>query len=134
LQFNDFTTPNHKPVKLTNIEAALASSLHELNDFITQLIENKDESNLPVIITHNFSKSEIDISASSPLITTLIEKALSSEHGKHYRLLVWDTFELLKSSCAETGAIYLLNAQSTTVTALTNAEALQLQIEAKPGK
>ena len=134
LKFTDFMPTNYQPPKLKNIEAALSSNLHELNDFILQLIETKEQSNLPVVITHNFTKGEVDISAQSPVITAVIESALSNEHGKHYRLLVWDTFELLKATSDDSGAIYLLNAKNNTVTALSNSNALQIQFEAKPGK
>lgn len=135
LQFTDLVRPKHTAKAQDNLETTLSSHLYEINTFILQLIDSKENasSKLPIVITHNFVKGEIDISANSPHITSILEAAFSCNHGEHYRELAWKTFQLLKSSSSDDAAIYLLNGQDTSVMALTNSSALQLHIEAKPG-
>ena len=135
LQFTDLAHSASLPSKRDNLEASLATNLHEINQFILQLVDNKKQNlkKLPIVITHNFTKGEIDISANSPQITAILEAAFSCEHGHRYRSLAWDSFQLLKSSSKDGSAIYLFDDDHNTVTALTNPSALQLHIEEKPG-
>ncbi len=133
LQFSDYHTMTDQQPKLDNLEANLSEKLKKINAIICKLTENKKEKygNLPVIITHNFTKAEIDISAKSPLITAILEEAFSGEMGQCYRSLAWDTYHLLKSISNETSGIYLYNGEHTTIIALSNDTALQLHIEKK---
>jgi len=140
LQLSDYQSITEQAPKLDNLDAALSTRLKQINTIICKLTENKrknkqhNNSNLPVIITHNFTKAEIDISAKSPLITAILEEAFSGDPGKLYRNLAWEAYNLLKSASDETGGIYLYNGEYSTVTALTNDTALQLHIEKKTGK
>ncbi len=133
LQFSDYHLMTKQPPKFDNLETNLSEKLKKINTIICELTENKKEkhANLPVIITHNFTKAEIDISAKSPLITAVLEEAFSGEIGQHYRRLAWDTYQLLKSVTNKASSIYLYNGDHTTIIALSNDTSLQLHIEGK---
>lgn len=134
LKYSEHLPPAQVPPRLDNLDAVLSSNLIELNAFIRQAIGQQytKEETFPVVITHNFIKAEIDITAPSADSIALIEKAIAGERGQCYRDLAWSTFALLKSTADEFGSIYLINDADSSVTALSNASSLQLQIDGKP--